>query len=223
MSKKALRVRQRLFESLEFREEVAERLCLDRSLVLNSIDALLDAELIPCALSTNARSLAADGASILMAIGSRQSTAASIARVAARLGSMDLQGEIAGNEPARGVADIFPRTTSISFGTDVAELLLNLWKAAHGISTSGFTGVAVSMLWNDMQGSILFGVIEQSVGRRKRIYATDPFRIPSGVTNEWHFVQLPTVGGIKYEPRSILRFGALLDASVADTAARLRV
>jgi hypothetical protein len=104
---------------------------------------------------------------------------------------------------------------------DRRQLLDAFEQAAHGMSTTGFTGVAVSMLWSDMQHSILFGVIEQSVGRRKRVYATDPFRIPSGVTNEWHFVQLPTVGGIKYEPRSILRFGALLDASVADTAARL--
>ncbi|WFU40774.1 hypothetical protein QA640_42600 [Bradyrhizobium sp. CB82] len=190
-------------------------------MVAKSIDALLEAELIPCALSTNAKSLAADGATILMAIGSQQPNTTAIARVTTRFGCMDLQAETGGQEPSRGVADIFPSTKSISFGTDLAELLLNLWKAAHQSSTSGFTGVGVSMLWNDVQGSVLFGVIEEPVGRRKRVYATEAFRIPSAVKNEWDFVQLPTTGGIKYAPRSILRFGALLDSAVSSTAARL--
>lgn len=94
---------------------------------------------------------------------------------------MDLQAETGGHERSRGVADTFPRTKSISFGTDLAELLLNLWKAVHQSSASGFTGVAVNMLWNDMQGSVLFGVIEGPVGRRRRVYATEAFRIPSAV------------------------------------------
>lgn len=182
--KKAFDARHRLFESEWFREEIAERLCLDRLSVASSIDALLEAELIPCALSTNAKSLAADGAAILMAIGSQQPNAASIARVTMRFGCMDLQAETGGQEPSRGVADIFPNAKSICFGTDLAELLLNLWKAAHQSSTSGFTGVAVSMLWNDLSGSVLFGVIEQPVGPRKRVYATEAFRIPSVVKNE---------------------------------------
>ncbi|MGJ4941413.1 hypothetical protein ACQR1W_12640 [Bradyrhizobium sp. HKCCYLS1011] len=220
MLKNGLDARRRLFESTRFREEMAEQLSLDLLLVVRSTDALIEAELIPSALSTNARSLAADGAAILLAIGSQQRSADAIARVTARLGCMDLQAETGGQEPSRGAADIFPRTKSISFGTALAELLLNLWKAAYQSSTSGFTGVAVSMLWNDVRGSVLFGVIEQPMGRRKKVYATEAFRIPSIVKNEWDFVQLPTTGGIKYAPRSILRFGALLDSSVANTAAR---
>jgi hypothetical protein len=83
------------------------------------------------------------------------------------------------------------RVLFASFGTDLVELLLNLWRAAHQPSTSGFTGVAVSMLWNDVHGSILFGVIERPVGRCKRVYAIEAFRIPSAVKNEWDFVLHP--------------------------------
>jgi hypothetical protein len=98
MSKRGLTVRRQLYESRRFREEVAERLCLDCNLVTHSVNALVETDLIPNVLSFNAKSLAADGATILMAIGSQQSNAESVARAAARFGSMALQAEVAAAE-----------------------------------------------------------------------------------------------------------------------------
>lgn len=209
--------RRRLYESRLFRAQVADRLSLDHSLVTKSVDALLAGNLLPSKMSTNAKSLAADGASILLAMGSQQPGPNSITMTMMKFGLMSLQHEIGGRDRPLGVADIFPRTQSICFGTDLAELLLNLWKAAHGSSTSGFAGVSVKMLWSDVRGTVLFGVVEQQNGRCQRLYATAPV-IPTGA-DQWDFVQLETVGGTIFSPLSILRFGGLLDASVADTAA----
>jgi hypothetical protein len=215
---KAQVTRRRLYESPLFREQVADRLCLNVGQVANSVDTLLDAKVLPCNLSTNARSLAADGASILMGIGSQQPEPDSIARTMAKFGMMSMQCEVGGRERPLGVADIFPRTQSISFGTDLAELFLNLWTAAHGSSASGFAGVSVKMFWSDVRGTVLFGVVEQQNGRCQRVYASAPV-IPAGTAGQWDFLKLQTVGGTIFSPLSILRFGALLDASVADTAA----
>jgi hypothetical protein len=211
--------RRRLFRSRLFRDQVADRLELDASLVVPAIDALTEADMIPCRLSRNAKALAVDGAMILAAIGGRQSRPASIVRVGSTLCSMTLQHET-GRPKRLGVADIFPNTASISFGTDVAEVFLNLWAAAHGSSTKGFKGVSVGVYWSDPQGSLLLGAIEQRSEGRKRIYSTEAFPTPPG-GGQWDFVQMPAAGGTLYSPMSILRFGALLDASVDETAAQI--
>ena len=217
--KEALGARRRVFRSRSFSNAVAESLELDQSLIANAIDAMIEVEILPNALSTNVMSLPADGAAILLAIGSQQLIGTSIAEVAVAFSCMSLQAELGGLMPPLGTADVFPRKQSISFGTDVAQLLYNFWKAAHLGSASGYVGVAVSMLWIDQDGGVLFGFVEQPLGKRKRVNATEPFRIPSAVKNEWDFVQLPTRAQIKFPRRSILRFAAMLDACVADTPA----
>jgi len=210
--------RRRLFRSRLFHDQVADRLQLDGSLVAPAIKAMIEADMLPCRLSGSAQALAVDGAVILAGIGSRRSHPASIVRAGTEFCGMTLRCETGG--PKRlGVADIFPNTKSISFGTDVAEVFMNLWKAAHGSSTKGFKGVAVAVHWSDTQGSVLLGTIEQSTDR-KRIYASRAFPASSAI-GEWDFVQISTVGGTVFSPRSILRFGALLDASVDETAAEI--
>ena len=54
----------------------------------------------------------------------------------------------------------------------------------------------------------------------KRIYASGAFPESSAI-GELDFVQISTVGGTIFSPLSILRFGALLDASVDETAAEI--
>lgn len=221
VSKIAQDVRRRLFRSHRFRRELAWRLELNGGLITHSLDALLGADVIPCDLSENAEALAVDGAAVLMAIGSQQMHPASTLRVSARLTAMTLRCEVGGPpECAPGIVDIFPGAVSFSFGSDLTVLFRNLWQAARGATTKGFKGASVSMLWKDEQGSVLFGVIDQR-GEHKRIYASEPLRIPAAIGDGSDTVRSPRVGGTVYSPTSILRFGALLDAVAADTAASL--
>ena len=215
MSSNSWNAREMIFRSLWFPEEVAHRLELDEELVTHSIGAVLEAGNVPCSIGNNSDSLAVDGATMLLAIGSRQSSSESTVRVARRLATMALQCEIGGQSELAGRADLFPQRDSIGFGSDLYAVFQNLWRAARGTTTNGFKGVSVSMLWND-DGSILFGAIEQN--QRRRIYASEALQIPAG---GWDYVQLPAVGGTKFSPLAILRFGALLDAVVADTTATL--
>lgn len=119
-----------------------------------AIAASVEADLIPARLSRNDRALAVDGATILAAIGGRQSRGASIVRTGLTLCAMTMQHE-AGTPKRLGVADIYPSSASVSFGTDIAEVFLNLWRAAHGSSTKGFKGVSIGVYWTDEQGSPL--------------------------------------------------------------------
>ncbi len=221
MPREALDVRRRLFQSELFWEQASDRLSLEGDLIRRPLVALLESGLLPCDLAHNARALAADAAMILLAVGSRQSAPNSIVRVTKRLGTMNQQCEIGGRDPARGIADIFPRDTSLTFGTDLSDLFCNLWRAARQSTTSGFAGVTVSMLWADERGSVLFGEIDQPGTGRKRVFSNEPLHIPSTPDVAWKFVQLPTVGGIVFSATSILRFAALLAASVANTRASL--
>jgi len=223
MSKKARLARQELFEFAGFREEVAERLELDLAMVTPTINALLRAGAIPCPRGDNSEALSIDGAKILLAISSRQETPASVLRQSERLGAMMLQAEV-GDRKSVGQSDIFPKSQS-SFEADLAQMIRNLWRAAYGKSPDGFRAIAVSVLWKDNWGSTLFGVIDQwekGRTRRKRIYCTETFRLPTAISGNWDFIQLPTVGGIVFSPLQLLRFYELLDKGVEGTAASLR-
>ena len=224
MSEEAREVRCALFESPMFRDEVADRLALDIAKVAPPLDALLEAKAIPCSRADNAQALATDGAKMLLAIGSQQVRPASVVRVAERLGAMTMQVEV-GNRTGAGAADIFPRSKSVSFEADLAEMFQNLWRAAYGSSPDGFRATAVSVLWSDERGSLLFGKLEQwekGRTRRTRIYASEQLRLPAGPGGDWDFVQLPTVGGTVFAPLPLLGFYELLDEGVEDTAASLR-
>ncbi|MDX3965524.1 MAG: hypothetical protein QHD01_02855 [Bradyrhizobium sp.] len=211
--------RRQLFQSALFQDQVADRLELDRGLVYPAINAMLQADMIPCRLSRNHKALATDGAMILAAIGGRQSLAASIVRVGCAVCAMNMQHEIGAPQRGSG-ADMFPTSASFSFGTDVAEVLLNLWRISRGSSTKGFKGVTIGIYWSDVLGSTLFGAIEQPSLGRKRTYATQALPAPPG-GGDWEFIQMSAVGGTLYSPMSILRFGALLDTSVEETAAAI--
>lgn len=210
--------RERLFSSSSFKAQVADRLELENNLVISAIEAVLGAGLIPCRLSRNDRALAVDGATILAAIGGRQSTKDSIVRVGAKLCAMTMQQE-AGNADGHGVASIFPILPSICFETDLAEVLLNLWRIARKPS-NGFKGVTVGIFWTDVLGSIAYGAIEQPSEGRRRIYASRRHPVLSDA-GSWDSVRSSAVGGIIYSARSIMRFGALLEGSVEDTEAAI--
>jgi len=97
---------------------------------------------------------------------------------------------------------------------------MNLWRAAHGQTTQGFKGVTVGIYWSDTLGSTLFGTIQPSTGRKRTSSTQALAPAPDG--GKWDFVQLSPVGGTLYSATSILRFCALLDASVEETAAAIR-
>ena len=223
MSNESCEARRTLFETTDFREEVAERLNLDIAKISPPIEALLQAGVIPCKRPGNAEALGVDATKILLAIGSQQASPASIVRVSERLGAMTLQGEIS-NPNDMGSASTFPRLKSLSFEVHLARISRSIWKAAHGSSPSPLHPIAVSVLWNDERGSCLFGTIDQwerGRTRRKRIYASESLGLPAAILGNWDSVQLPAVGGTVFSPLPLLGYFDLLDQGVEDTAASL--
>lgn len=215
MTNASRHARELIFRAPWFQDEVAGRLELEEPLISRAIEAILAAGILPSSFHANSKALAVDAATMLLAIGTRQTRPESTCRVAKRLEAMRQQCEIGSQPELDEKADIFPQTDSTSFGSDLFVLFQNLWRAARGTTTKGFKGVSVSMLWND-DGSILFGLIEQN--QRKRIYSSEALQIPAG---GWDYIRLPAAGGTIFSPLIILRFGALLDAVVSDTAATL--
>ena len=67
----------------------------------------------------------------------------------------------------------------------------------------------------------MFGTIDHRASRRHRFYSSDTVVISRG-RGGLDDVRPPVVGGVVFSPRSILRFGALLDAAVTDTPAALK-
>lgn len=215
MSIMAQQARRDAFGNRLFSSGAARNLELPDNMVANAVDVLVDANVLPCDLADNSEALAADGASVLMAIGSRQAAPASILRAVRRLSTMPFEFEIGDPaEPKSGLVDLFPQNASSSFGSDLSAILLNMWQAARGTATK-FKGVSVTMAWIDERGNQLFGAIEQGPAGRKRIYSSDPSQASTGR-------DLSAVGGIIYSPKSLLRFAAHLDATMAGTGAALK-
>ncbi|MGY4617634.1 hypothetical protein ACVWZ4_002861 [Bradyrhizobium sp. USDA 4472] len=213
MSENAQQARRNAFATDAFSKGAARNLELGDELIVNAVDALVDANVMPCDLADNSDALAVDGAAILMAIGSRQTEAASILRVTRRLSTMPFEFEI--GDPAEPVADrfdLFPEQAAYSFGSDLAAVLKNMWQAARG-TTKKLKGVSITMAWSDERASHLFGAIEQGKGGRQRIYSSEASQWPTGSDTPF--------GGIIYSPKALLRFAAHLDATMAGTAASL--
>jgi hypothetical protein len=216
------RARTKLFKSKGFRSEVAERLCHPAKRVASCFDVLLEAGRIPYPHPDNAAALAADGASILNAIGSQQLRPESIVRVTDRLCRMEFQLLV--GRPEGDASDInpVPQTPSTTFSADLTDVFRGAWATSRGAKAEGFRPTAVSVLWSDERGQVLFGSIEQwsNRKRRKRIYSSAPMNAPS-VFDSWDFVQLPSVGGTVFAPLPILGFVELLDQGVEEGAAGL--
>jgi len=224
MSNESCEARRKLFETTEFRDEVAERLNLDIAKIAPPIEALLQAGVIPCKRQDNAEALGVDGAKILLAIGGQQAGPGSVVRVSERLGKMTLQAEISDPKNAES-GRTFPRWKSSSFEVDLARISQSIWKAAHGTSPSPLHPIAIRVLWKDERGSCLFGTIDQwerGRTRRKKIYASESLGLPAAILGNWDYVQLPAVGGTVFSPLPLLGFYDLLDAGVEDTPASLR-
>jgi hypothetical protein len=216
------RARTKLFKSQGFRKEVAERLCHPAKRVAACFDALLEAKRIPYPHPENAAALAADGASILSAIGSQQLRSESIVRVADRLCRMEFQLQV--GKPEADASDInsMPQTPSTSFSTDLATVFRGAWATSRGAKTETFRPTALSILWSDEHGQILFGTIEQwsKKKRRNRIYSSAPINAPPFLSY-WDSVQLRAVGGSVFAPLPLLGFVELLDLGVEEGAAGL--
>ena len=125
-AKKSSAARRKLFETQGFRREAAERLNLDRRMVKQAINALVEAGVVPCWRSDNAEALAVDGAWLLMGIGSRVRPDA-IARVTPRFAEMTLQ--IDGDNP-RGAPTTGVPSQKLTFEAELAAIFRNTWNAA---------------------------------------------------------------------------------------------
>lgn len=146
--------------------------------------------------------------------GHRRTAASSAVRDGGRdqAGRAAVAQEIGDAAPDGGTADTYPNESD-RFGEAVSALLLKLWAASRDPSTKAFSGVSVGIFWSAAREDVLFGTIEHKATSRRRFYASEP-----APTNGARPVP---VGGIVFAPRSILRFGALLDAAVTDTPAAL--
>jgi hypothetical protein len=224
-AKKSCAARRKLFNTQGFRREAAERLNLDRRMVKQAINALVEAGVVPCWRSYNAEALAVDGAWLLMGIGSRVRPDA-IARVTPRFAEMTLQidGDNPRGAPAAGVPS--PGST---FEAELATIFRNAWNVASDAAVPPVQGVGLH--WTDGRGSVLFGTIdrwERGGPRHRKVFASQSLRLPQAPGGQWDFVhlldsfRLPAVGGISFSPLPLLGFVELLAEGVEDTAAALR-
>lgn len=200
--------RDRIFASSEFHGEVADRLGHPTADIASILDALSPA-LSQLPLNDNAAALAGAGASILMAVCSRQRKAAAIRRATARLLAMPYRFEVGAPAEMPPVPNIMRELSGETFGADVAQLLRNLWVASRGTTAAGFRPTELSVTWGDQNGSVLHGVIEQWSCRRKKLYSSAELQAPS--LFEWNFVEVPSVGGCLIAPISLVGFAAILD------------
>lgn len=170
-------------------------------------------------LADNPQALATDGAWMLLGIGSRVRPDA-IARVTPRFASMTLQ--IDGESPRSANSG----SPSATFENELAALFRETWTKADEAAVPPVLGVGLS--WSDGRGSVLFGTIdrwERGRPRHRKIFASEPLRLPQARGGEWDFVhldesfRLPAVGGIAFSPLPLHAFIELLADGVEETAA----
>ncbi|MET4482081.1 hypothetical protein [Bradyrhizobium sp. F1.13.3] len=225
MSDKAIRAsaaRKKLYAVQRFRREAAGRLNLDPKMVRDAIDALVVAGVLPCTLADQADALAMDGVWMLLGIGCRVRPDA-IARVTPRFASMTLQIDC---DHPRSAKNGSPGAT---FENELATLFRETWATADEVAVPPVLGVGLH--WSDGRGSVLSGTIdrwERGKPRHRKIFASEPLRLPQAPGGEWDFVhldesfRLPAVGGIAFSPLPLLGFIELLAEGVEETAARIR-
>jgi hypothetical protein len=214
--------RKKLYAVQGFRREAAARLNLDPKMVKGAIDALVGAGVVPCTLADDAQALAMDGVWMLLSIGSRVRPDA-IAGQTARFASMTLQ--IDGDRP-RSAKSGSPDAT---FENELATLFRETWATVDEAAVPPVLGVGLQ--WSDGRGSILFGTIdrwERGRPRHRKIFASEPLRLPQAPGGEWDFVHLdesfclPSIGGMAFSPLPLLGFFELLAEGFEEKAASLR-
>jgi hypothetical protein len=222
MSDEAIRssaARKKLYTVQGFRREAAGRLNLDPKMVRDAIDALVVAGVVPCTRADNAEALAMDGAWMLLGIGSRVRPDA-IARVTPRFAAMALQID---GDPARSAKG---GSSGATFENELAALCRETWTRAGEAAVPPVLGAG--LYWSDGRGTLLFGTIdswERGRPRHRKIFASEPLRLPQAPGGEWDFVhldesfRLPAVGGIAFSPAKLTGFIELLAEGVAGTAA----
>lgn len=213
------KARLNLYASARFREELGDDLNRPRVIIDACLDALASGGIVPAPEARNSAALAADGAAILLAIGTQQLEASSILRFTRRLGDMSFFAAIGRPDPA-GPADIMGDLPTRSFQSGVAALLTNLWSASRGASAAGFRPTDVSVLWGDQDGALLFGRITQFTTGRQLLWSS---AVAAPILDgSYDFVHLPPVaGGTEFSALSFLGLAKSLDHGVAGTTAAL--
>jgi hypothetical protein len=211
--------RRDLFRNPRVIEHIGKATALDPRIVDTACKTLLEADLLPCASDEKADALAIDGALVLMALGSRQTRPDAIVRVVSRLRDMEHQLVIgparsseATNEPKRRPPDLFV------YG--VAEVIKQTWERMRPPFDYEDADVGVSLLWGD-HGEVLYGVIDHESAHRRHVYSNVTLPVPPGITAEWDFVELRTVGGQIFTTMSIFQYAWVLKDSAVSTSAEL--
>jgi len=211
--------RRDLFRNPRVIEHIGQATAFDPRIVDTACKTLLEADLLPCASDEKADALAIDGAVVLMALGSRQTRPDAIVRVVSKLRDMEHQLVIgpgrsseATNEPQSRPPDLFVH--------GVAEVIKQTWERMRPPFDYEDADVGVNVLWGD-RGEVLYGVIDHKSGRRKHIYSDATLPVPPGISAEWDFVALRTVGGQIFTTLSVFQYAKVLKDSAAGTLAEL--
>jgi hypothetical protein len=202
-------IRRDLLASKEFRFGLTESLGISDTRAVDVMDRLLAVDQIfPCQLDSNVRALGADGALVLAAIGSPEGDTRYLARYAMMTASMQLQSTI-GDGPA--ASETTANRRSVSFGTDLADVLIQVWKIAFfargeidPFDVKATIGISTA------KGGTLLGTLEARDVSHTRIYASRPLDADeiSVSTGE---LALPAVERHEFTPGQLVAFAAVLD------------
>ncbi|MCX7318737.1 MAG: hypothetical protein NT113_04300 [Hyphomicrobiales bacterium] len=189
------------YRSDEFQREVGDVLERDHREIRTSINAMLDNNRVPIRSGPpGGGAVTMEAARLLCAIASRQVKATSVVRVAERILSMTYQCDIADDDH-----DVHAETTPKrrgTFGDDLADAILEVWKASDGVGTALPFPPNVVIEWND-GGSVLYGRL-RLFKNRTSLYSTAAMPVAPG--GPWTFVHTDGVGGSFFTAIALLGF-----------------
>lgn len=201
------------YRSDEFQREVGDVLERDHRDIRISINAMLENNCVPVRSGPPGDgAVAMEAARLLCAIASRQVKATSVVRVADRILSMTYQCDIADDN-----RDVHAETTPKrrgTFGDDLADALLEVWKASEGVGAALPLPPNVVVEWND-GGTVLYGRI-RPFKNRTSLYATAAMPVAPG--GPWTFVHTDAVGGCFFPAITLLGFAECIRDAVRTEA-----
>jgi len=212
--------RRDLFTAPRVVRHIGRATALESRIVDTACRALLEADLLPCATDGKAAALATDGALVLMALGSRQTEPEAIVRAVGRLRDMRHQAVVGPATTPSMVPDEPRHAPPDLFVDGVAAVIRRTWRMMRAPLDGGDADTGVSVLWGD-RGEVLYGVVDHKSGRRKHIYSDATLPVPPGISAEWDFVELRTVGGQIFTTLSIFQYAKVLKDSAVGTLAEL--
>ena len=208
--------RAKAYRSNEFQREVGQILQRDRRDIRFYVDALLKADRLPVVAPGPQQdaTVATEAARILLAVASRQTNAASVVRVTARILEMPHRCDVVDRRRDAPSAPAPKRRGS--FEGDLAEALRNTWEASEGMGGALPFPPNVTVTWSD-GGSVLYGRIQDIRSKTTALYSNAA--IPAGLDGTWDFVRTDAVGGTLFSALSLLGYAECVrDAVRAETA-----